>query len=124
MHASSSTVRWMEATESSPPPSWAAWGPIFCRCRKNDVATSSRIAASAALAFDQGFGDPLLNDFAFLVDDLPLPADDAAPAAGADFLLQDFAAQANGIADENRLLEIPVAHAQEGERAHGGRPYP
>src|SRR6266511_2416622 len=69
-------------------------------------------------ALDEREGDALLDDLPLLVDELPLPGDDAATTARPRFLLQHLAADADGVADEDRLAELPVADRQHGESAH------
>src|SRR5262249_31588832 len=69
-------------------------------------------AAQHGPALDQRQGDALLDDLVLLVEDLPLPGDDAAAAARPRILLDHLAAHAHRVADEDGPAEVPLADAQ------------
>src|SRR5262249_45506395 len=102
---------------------WAAAplsGDVFrdgrCRVGRRGLGYCALRAAS----LDQGHRDALLGDLAGLINDLPLPGDDAAPPPAAHLFLDDARPQFDRVADEDRLLELPVADGDEGQRAHHG----
>src|SRR5207248_6391527 len=64
-----------------------------------------------------------LRHFAALIDQLPLPGNGASSAVGAEFFLQYRRSCPDRLANKDGCLELPVANAQKGERAHGRAVY-
>src|SRR5262249_11959167 len=85
-------------------------------CSKTSAGVS--LLALSPASFHKRQGRPLLDDFAVLLEYLSLPGDHAAAAAIAGFFVQHLGVQAQGVADEDRVLEYPFANAQKCQGAH------
>src|SRR5262249_40434382 len=98
--------RWNSFMPRSPRVPKTPPGALFFVARRRLVA-GRLTPGQGRPALDQGQGHALLNDLFFLVDELPLPGDDAAPAARARLLLQHQALDADRVADEDRPAKVP-----------------
>src|SRR5438876_2664428 len=79
------------------------------------------VGSDGGAAFHQSSGNSFLDDPTVLVDNLPLPGNDAATAACPWLFLDDLAPQPDRVADENRPSEFPMLDVKKRQGPHRWR---